>query len=141
MVEALRWRRFRIQTTQLFCYINVCCSAIAAPADFHSTNSNRNRLLLLTSMITSESTTFTLDNQGRFTCNTLQEARDSAAQTVAGRRRDSDVIKKTLLKSTKQTRKINYASSTINPWSSASRHPADSIHPRCSRSLPMQRSQ
>ena len=33
-------------------------------------------------MITSESTTFTLDNMGRFLCNTLQEAFDSAAQSV-----------------------------------------------------------
>jgi hypothetical protein len=43
-------------------------------------------------MITSESTTFTLDNMGRFSCNTLQEAFDSAAQTVGGRSRDFDVI-------------------------------------------------
>jgi hypothetical protein len=43
-------------------------------------------------MITSESTTFTLDNMGRFFCNTLQEALESAAQTVAGRRREFDVI-------------------------------------------------
>ena len=43
-------------------------------------------------MITSESTTFTLDNMGRFSCNTLQEARDSAAQSIAGRGRDFDVI-------------------------------------------------
>ncbi len=43
-------------------------------------------------MITSESTTFTLDNMGRFLCNTLQEALDSAAQSVAGRRREFDVI-------------------------------------------------
>ena len=42
--------------------------------------------------LTSESTTFTLDNMGRFSCNTLQEALDSAAQTVAGRKRDFDVI-------------------------------------------------
>src|SRR5215471_10134142 len=42
--------------------------------------------------LTSESTTFTLDNMGRFSCNTLQEARDSAAQTVGGRTRDFDVI-------------------------------------------------
>src|SRR5262245_18056455 len=42
--------------------------------------------------LTSESTTFTLDNMGRFSCNTLQEARDSATQTVAGRTRDFDVI-------------------------------------------------
>lgn len=43
-------------------------------------------------MITSESTSFSLDNMGRFLCNTLQEAFDSAAQTVAGRKRDFDVI-------------------------------------------------
>ena len=42
--------------------------------------------------LTSESTTFSLDNEGRFLCNTLQEARDSAAQTVAGRTRDFDTI-------------------------------------------------
>jgi choline dehydrogenase-like flavoprotein len=42
--------------------------------------------------LTSESTTFTLDNEGRFLCNTLQEARDSAAQTVGGRTRDFDTI-------------------------------------------------
>ena len=42
--------------------------------------------------LTSESTSFTLDNLGRFLCNTLQEARDSAAETVAGHRRDFDVI-------------------------------------------------
>ena len=39
-----------------------------------------------------QSTTFTLDNMGRFLCNTLQEALDSAAQTVGGRKRDFDVI-------------------------------------------------
>lgn len=43
-------------------------------------------------MITSESTTFSLDNMGRFLCNTLQEALDSTAQTVAGQKRDFDVI-------------------------------------------------
>src|SRR5689334_4117227 len=43
-------------------------------------------------MITSESTSFTLDNMGRFLCNTLQEARDSATETLAGRKRDFDVI-------------------------------------------------
>src|SRR5712692_9498722 len=43
-------------------------------------------------LVTSESTSFTLDNMGRFLCNTLQEARDSAVQAVAGRRRDFDVI-------------------------------------------------
>ena len=43
-------------------------------------------------LLTSQSTSFTLDNMGRFLCNSLQEASDSAAQTVAGRRRDFDVI-------------------------------------------------
>ncbi len=43
-------------------------------------------------LLTSELTSFTLDNQGRFLCNTLQEALDSASQTVGGRRRDFDVI-------------------------------------------------
>jgi choline dehydrogenase-like flavoprotein len=43
-------------------------------------------------MLTSEPTSFTLDNMGRFLCNTLQEARDSANQFVAGRKRDFDVI-------------------------------------------------
>jgi len=36
-------------------------------------------------MLKSEATTFTLDNQGRFLCNTLQEALDSAALTLGGR--------------------------------------------------------
>src|SRR5215813_5114709 len=40
----------------------------------------------------SEPTSFTLDNMGRFLCNTLQEALGSLAQTVGGRRRDFDVI-------------------------------------------------
>lgn len=40
----------------------------------------------------SESTSFTLDNMGRFLCNTLQEAKDSALQSVGGRTRDFDVI-------------------------------------------------
>ncbi len=39
-----------------------------------------------------ETTTFTLDNMGRFLCNSLQEATDSAAVTVAGRPRGFDVI-------------------------------------------------
>jgi hypothetical protein len=43
-------------------------------------------------LLSSEPTSFTLDNMGRFLCNTLPEAVDSAAQTVAGRRRDFDVI-------------------------------------------------
>src|SRR5437763_9138618 len=40
----------------------------------------------------SESTTFTLDNMGRFLCNTLQEALDSTGQTVGGRQRQFDTI-------------------------------------------------
>src|SRR6266516_3773706 len=40
----------------------------------------------------SESTTFTLDNMGRFLCNTLQEALDSAGQDLGGRRREFDTI-------------------------------------------------
>jgi hypothetical protein len=43
-------------------------------------------------LLASEFTSFTLDNMGRFLCNTLQEALDSAKQTIAGRRRDFDVI-------------------------------------------------
>jgi hypothetical protein len=43
-------------------------------------------------LLSSEPTSFTLDNMGRFLCNTLQESLDSAAETVAGRRRDFDVI-------------------------------------------------
>ena len=43
-------------------------------------------------LLSSEPTSFTLDNMGRFLCNTLQEARDSAGQIVAGRARDFDVI-------------------------------------------------
>jgi len=43
-------------------------------------------------LLSSEPTSFTLDNIGRFLCNTLPEALDSAAQTVAGRGREFDVI-------------------------------------------------
>ena len=43
-------------------------------------------------LLGSEPTSFTLDNMGRFLCNTLQEAVDSATQTIAGRQRDFDVI-------------------------------------------------
>jgi 3-keto-disaccharide hydrolase/GMC oxidoreductase len=42
--------------------------------------------------LTSEQTSFTLDTMGRFLCNTLQEAVDSAAVTVAGATRGFDVI-------------------------------------------------
>lgn len=41
---------------------------------------------------TSETTSFTLDNMGRFLCNTLQEAIDSTKMSVAGRPRLFDVI-------------------------------------------------
>ena len=39
-----------------------------------------------------QQTSFTLDILGRFLCNTLQEALDSTTQTLAGQRRDFDVI-------------------------------------------------
>src|SRR5215204_2003082 len=42
--------------------------------------------------IPSEPTSFTLDNMGRFLCNTLQEVRDSAGQVVGGRSREFDVV-------------------------------------------------
>ena len=42
--------------------------------------------------LSSEPTSFTLDNMGRFLCNTLPEALASAAQTIAGRQRGFDVI-------------------------------------------------
>ena len=43
-------------------------------------------------LLGSETTSFSLDNMGRFLCNTLQEAVDGAAQTVGDQRRDFDVI-------------------------------------------------
>src|SRR5580765_1520471 len=43
-------------------------------------------------MLTAEYTTFTLDNMGRFLCNTLQEALDSTGVAVGGRARGFDVI-------------------------------------------------
>src|SRR2546427_491364 len=43
-------------------------------------------------MLTSEETTFTLDNMGRFLCNTLQEALDSTTVQVAGKQRNFDAI-------------------------------------------------
>ncbi len=42
--------------------------------------------------LVAENTTFTLDTMGRFLCNTLQEAMDSALVTVAGRPRGFDAI-------------------------------------------------
>src|SRR5215813_4935855 len=39
-----------------------------------------------------QETAFTLDNMGRFLCNTLQEALDSAGVQVAGKQRDFDTI-------------------------------------------------
>ena len=39
-----------------------------------------------------QETTFTLDNMGRFLCNTLQEAKDSSSIQVAGKQRDFDTI-------------------------------------------------
>ena len=46
----------------------------------------------MAALLATESTTFTFDNMGRYLCNTLQEALDSTAVTVAGRRQDFDVI-------------------------------------------------
>src|SRR5436190_12984600 len=46
----------------------------------------------MAALLGSESTHFSLDNMGRLLCNTLEEARDSANQMVAGRKRDFDVI-------------------------------------------------
>lgn len=46
----------------------------------------------MTQLLGSEPTSFSVDNMGRFLCNTLQEALDSAAQTIAGRRRKFGVI-------------------------------------------------
>jgi choline dehydrogenase-like flavoprotein len=43
-------------------------------------------------LLASESTSFTLDNMGRFLCNSLQEALDSAGQVVGGRTRAFDTI-------------------------------------------------
>jgi choline dehydrogenase-like flavoprotein len=42
--------------------------------------------------VTSETTSFTLDNMGRFLCNTLQEALESTARTVGGRERKFDAV-------------------------------------------------
>ena len=39
-----------------------------------------------------QETAFSLDNMGRFLCNTLQEARDSAGVQVASKQRDFDTI-------------------------------------------------
>jgi hypothetical protein len=49
-------------------------------------------MALSSNPITPELTTFSLDNEGRFLCNTLQEALESAGQTIAGRKQDFDVI-------------------------------------------------
>lgn len=46
----------------------------------------------MATLLQAEFTTFTLDNMGRYLCNTLQEALDSSAVVVAGRKRDFDVI-------------------------------------------------
>ena len=43
-------------------------------------------------LLSAEYTTFTLDTQGRYVANTLQEALDSSTQTVGDVRRDFDVI-------------------------------------------------
>lgn len=46
----------------------------------------------MAAVLASEPTSFTLDNMGRFLCNTLQEALDSTARTVGGRERKFDVV-------------------------------------------------
>src|SRR5262245_28496916 len=43
-------------------------------------------------LLASESTSFSLDNIGRFLCNTLQEALDSTGQVIGGRTRAFDTI-------------------------------------------------
>jgi hypothetical protein len=43
-------------------------------------------------LLPSQQMPFTLDNMGRYLCNSLDEAVDSAAQTIAGKPRDFDVI-------------------------------------------------
>src|SRR5881397_3505512 len=52
----------------------------------------RERDTVMVQLLGSEPTSFTLDNMGRFLCNTLQEARNSAGETLAGRKRDFDII-------------------------------------------------
>src|SRR5215510_10301439 len=68
------------------------CAQAMAPARAFFAQSTRGKRKTMAQLLPSESTSFTLDNMGRFLCNTLQEAIDSAGQTVAGRRRDFDVI-------------------------------------------------
>jgi choline dehydrogenase-like flavoprotein len=43
-------------------------------------------------LLKAEPTSFALDNMGRFLCNTLSEATESAAESVSGRKRPFDVI-------------------------------------------------
>src|SRR5213080_2223284 len=43
-------------------------------------------------LLASEPTSFTLDNMGRFLCNTLQEATDSAGEVVGGQTRSFDTV-------------------------------------------------
>ena len=47
---------------------------------------------MATPLIQSEYTTFTLDNMGRYLCNTLQEALDSANVIIGDQKREFDVI-------------------------------------------------
>ena len=46
----------------------------------------------MAALLTTESTTFTFDNMGRYLCNTPPEVLDSTTVTVAGRHQDFDVI-------------------------------------------------
>src|SRR5438034_10854537 len=50
------------------------------------------REVFMSTLLGSETTSFTLDNMGRYLCNSLQEALDSAGQTLGDQRRDFDVI-------------------------------------------------
>src|SRR5207248_1206000 len=59
-------------------------------AEFNSASRMRRRAMA--QLLPSEYTSFTLDNMGRYLCNSLQEALDSAGQAVAGNGRDFDVI-------------------------------------------------
>jgi hypothetical protein len=52
----------------------------------------KGRQHIMAPLLGSESTSFTLDNMGRFLCNTLQEALDSTTEVVGGRKRAFDTI-------------------------------------------------
>lgn len=69
--------------------MNLCCGFSkqrVALFDYHKIP------FTMAALLTSEFTSFTLDNMGRFLCNTLQEALESTQQTINGQKRDFDVI-------------------------------------------------